>query len=92
MLEKCLPYNLNFTDINGEDNNVADFGSKHPRRESEGKEFKIFNPVFQHRSRRIYEKFFDCKDPQVDRIAAVGETDEKYKRMIYHVSNKTPAK
>ena len=61
MLEKCLPYNLKFTYIKGEDNNVADFGSRQPRAETQGEEFKIFNPVIQHRSRRAYEKFFDCK-------------------------------
>ena len=76
MLEKCLPYNLKFTYIKGEDNNVADFGSRQPRTETQGEEFKIFNPVIQHRSRKVYEKFFDCKDPLVDRIGEIGQTDD----------------
>ena len=92
MLEKCLPYNLKFTYIKGEDNNVADFGSRQPRTETQGEEFKIFNPMIQTRSRRVYEKMFDCKDPQVDRIGEIGQNDDKYKRMIFHVTNNTPVR
>ena len=40
----------------------------------------------------MYEKYFDTKDPQVERIAELGEQDPKYMRMIYHITNRTPAK
>ena len=45
-------------------------------------EFEILNPIIQHRSRRVNKKYFDTRDPQVERIAAVGEEDAKYVSMI----------
>ena len=92
MLEKYLPYNLAFHYIKGEENCVADYGSRKPRSEHDGDEFKIFSPIIQHRSRKVYEKHFDVKDPQVERIAELGENDSKYRRMIHHILNRTPTK
>ena len=92
MLEKCLPYNLAFHYIRGEENCVADYGSRKPRSEHDGEEFKIFNPIIQHRSRKVFEKHFDAKDPQVERIADLGAYDTKYIRMISHILNRTPIK
>ena len=31
--------------------------------------------TIQHRSRKVYEKHFDAKDPQIERIADLGEED-----------------
>ena len=92
MLEKCLPYNLNFHYIKGEENCVADYGSRKPRSCFDGDEFKIFNPIIQHQSRKVYEKIFNAKEPQVERIATMGESDPKYMRIIHHIINRTPAK
>ena len=87
-----MPCNLTFHYIRGEENCVADYGSRKPRSEHDGDEFKIFNPTIQHRSRKVYEKHFDAKDPQVERIADLGADDTKYKRMISHILSRTPVK
>ena len=45
MLEKCVPYNLKFTYIKGEDNNVADYGSRQPRTETQVvQDFQPYDP------------------------------------------------
>ena len=73
MLDKCLPYNLTFHYIKGEENCVADYGSRKPRSVHDGDKFKICNPIIQHRSRKVYEKYFDVNDPKVECIAELGE-------------------
>ena len=40
----------------------------------------------------MFEKHFDAKDPQVERIADLGAYDTKYKRMISHILSRTPVK
>jgi hypothetical protein len=40
----------------------------------------------------VYEKQFDTKDPQVERIADLGADDTKYRRMISHILSRTPVK
>ena len=42
MMEKLMPYNLNFFHVLGKENEVADFGSRYPRSELKGEEFPIF--------------------------------------------------
>ena len=71
MLEKCLPYNLSFHHIKGSDNSVADFGSRYPRSVEDGEEFPIWKPSIQHKSRRVMEKYFDTRDPQVEKLAEI---------------------
>ena len=64
MMESLLPYNLEFHHIAGEENNVADFGSRYPRAEISSEEFQIYQPGILHQSRRMMELLFDAKDPE----------------------------
>ena len=89
MVEKMLPYNITFVHIKGTDNGVADFGSRYPRPGSAGDEFPIFRPSVAHRSRRIMEKHFDAKDPQVERIAKIAVEDANYNKMLEHIIQRT---
>ena len=90
MMEKLMPYNLNFFHVPGKENEVADFVSRYPRSELKGEEFPIFRPSVCHRSRRVQEKHFNIRDPEADRLAQVANDDMDYKRMVDHITNRTP--
>ena len=74
----------------GKENEIADFGSKYPRTEKRWKEFPIQRPSICHISRKVQEKLFDIRDPEVDRIPEMAESDLNYNHMIDHIINRTP--
>ena len=90
MMEKLLPYNLEFKAPAMEQNDVSSYAAQFPKKETVIEDFNISQPSIQQKSRRLMEKHFDMIDPEAERIAEVANEDIDYKRMMDHIRNRSP--
>ena len=89
MAEKLIGYNLKWSHVKGEANNIPDYLSRTINGEAMAPEFHANPPAMMLRSRVICKKGVDESDPQLFHISEIGTTDEHYKQLISNIKEKS---
>ena len=89
MAEKLIGYNLNWSHVKGESNNIPDFLSRSIHGEAMAPELHSNPPAVMLRSKVVCKKGVDICDPQLFHISEIGQGDEHYKQLLSNIKDKS---